>query len=467
MNMKENIFPIEVFNPDLQETIRNVSEDNQVSIDIIGTFMINVIGYSLLNKYEIRVKPHWVERSNTFVLFIGYSGTGKTPLFNALTLPVRKLDIEMKKIYNLKLAHHIKYKNAKKKGGALHEETDPKKIIEWWGKENPGTNWTEEVPQEMDAYVETVTFEALHQILSTKRNDGRSLLIRYDEFAGFMHGLNQYRRGSDEEVFLKLFGYTGMKKNNVGEESSGIIEDQNVCIAGTTQPDALFDIITKERIKNGAAFRFLFCFDSYEDSTPKNVFDNWDENLDHLVGYRKMIDSFLEGYETPVGQRIQLEYTSEQKKFIREWRTKYNRLIKDDEMGLTAQEHVGIGGKADSLIFRLAIILNRTRKYYENANDEIDLDLEDFKNAEKLLKYYIHNVQRVIGGTQFTKSRFFKAGEEEFYDSLPSNFDNSEFIQNYTSLLNSTPRTAQRRLKLWVQEYKIIFKSKTGYYKKD
>jgi len=470
---KKNEFPIEAFHPNLQEVVKNIAIQNDISVDQISSFMLAAIGFSLMNNYEIKPKFNWVERSNLFVLFIGISGTQKTPIFNAILKPITKtLKKRMRDSFAKQEAEYMEYKSALKKGGELHKVTDALVLKEWCEKKFGSPIVPNKYPAEIKPCFTQGTFEKLMKNLSADGNDGRALLINYDEFSGFIKSLNQYRRGSDEETLLKLFSYEGMDRDLMSKESSAYIEEQNVCIAGTSQPELLFEIVSRERLINGQSYRFLFTFDDkdYEDNPDNipNVFKFWThDDTNPYDEYYKMLNHFLEGYEYPIRERNVLLLNDEIKEYLNAWRREINttKANKGDE--ISVRELIGIYGKMDTYIFRFAIILNRVRKYFENDLNSLDLSVEDFQNAANLIKYYVNNTVRVINDVRFTKRRHMKSNKEyEFFNNLPDSFSHKDFVHEYMQHMKKSEPTAVRRLKEWHEEYKIVGKFKSMYYKK-
>jgi len=471
-NEKENRFPVEVLHPDLQTIISESSKQFVISEDIIASAMLNVIGYSLLNEYELTINNSgWFERSNIWTLFIGFSGAGKSPLFNQLTKPVRKLDARLNKLYGNQMHNYITYKDAMKKG-PLKDVNDLKELQEWVGKNLKDMHGNElailpdEKPVKFDAYVESTTFEKINKILSDKYNDGRALMINYDEFAGFMNSLNQYSKGADEQTLLKLWGYSGLKVSRMDDANNWHVREQNVSLLGSTQPDSMFDIVNKQRILNGFPFRFLFVYDTESDKKLKNPFANKKFDANPLDDYFKMVDGFLETYEHQViRQQLVLDEKGEEELYY--LGKKYSNIGTATEFKSDIRDFGAIAGKMFSYIPRLAIIINRQRSYFDGEMDNLVLTKEDLVNASLIADYYIRNTVRVIDEVQFGINRNFKNDKEAlFYYSLPNTFSFTQFVNEFMHRTGTTKSTAKDRLKYWCEESKLIRRNKLGHYYK-
>lgn len=466
----KNSFPIEVFPEEIQKVIKEISLTNSISTDIVGLFLLSAVGFALSHKYEVQVKDFWVERSNLFVIFIGISGTGKSPIFNAIYAPIKKLDAKLLKDYKRNYSKYLTYKTALKKGGDLYGERDKDVIMAWCEREFGEANIPQIEPVQIEPIVENITFEKLFKTLSNKGNDGRPLIIKYDEFGGFLKQLNQYRKGADEETLLKLFGYDGMKRGTLGKEGNFIVEEQTVSIAGTTQPTTMYDIITKDRVTNGHIFRYLFTADDIDYNIPDNlpnVYRNWNSTRDVYENYYSMMNDFLLDYDSKPIREV-LILNDEIKNYLGNWKAEINKsLIDNNPCSISPNEFIGIYGKMDMYVQRFAIILNRMKKYFANDLNNLNFDLEDYKNSSKLVQYFAMNIYTILEDLRFSKNRYFNSVDErEFYEKLPNNFDFKLFVCEYAYHLKKSEKTGQRRLKEWTEEAGIIGKFKGQYYKK-
>lgn len=463
--MKKSEFPVDVFHPALQEIIKNTSDFYQVSDSLVSSYMLNIIGFSLSNKYECTVKGDWLTRPNIWTLFVGDSGSGKSPLFRGLTAPVRKCKGRQFEIYKQKMAEHVAYSKSIKKGGSLHEVDSGEEIRAWFLKKFGPDNFGQmDKPTRIKPVIESSTFEKINKILSVDFNNGRSLLIKYDEFLGFMLSINQFSKGPSEQTLLKMWEYEGIQVDRMDEENSWDVEDQTISIAATTQPHALHEIITRDHIRSGLPYRFFFEFEDSVESM-KIVFNFDPNNEDPLLEYRKMVDGFLLGYEYEPN-RISLQLTPEIKRFLHDWNVDTADVHGLEDDGIEKQEYVAIMGKMHGYITRVAIILNRQRKYFEDDLQNITFDLIDFENAKRVLDHYVKNTVKLLNLVQWDRNKHFRTpGEPEFFDNLADNFKHNEFVQNYMTHFKSSRKTGERRLKEWHEIAKILKKGKGFYYK--
>lgn len=477
-----NKFPIEVFHPQLQEEIKETSRLRKVPVNVVSSYMLNLLGYSLANKFYVKINPTWEERSNLWTLIVGDSGSGKTPLFNDLTAPIKRLDVKLGKIYKERMRQFIEYKAAVKKGGALEKSLDKAKtpddrmeIIEAWCVEMFEIPYYQyEAPTRLESYLETATFAAITKVLSDDYNNGRCVSFMYDEFVGFTNTFDQYSKGSDEQTMMKLHGYGSMKVKRVDDDRTLYIKDRTVSVVGTTQPFFLYDIITRDRLLNGFSYRFLFDFEE-EEVNMRNVFNREGRFANPYVKYIEMLETFLSGYEyemyerdsdgNEITARIELTYGEDIERFLDEWNINTREKNALEGQGVETNEYTGIMGKMHGHISRIAIILNRQRAYFDQDRENTEILLEDYENAKKVVDYYIINMVRVLNTVKFKKTKYFrKTGEEDFFDNLPQNFKWGDFIKKYKEVFNSSESTANRKLKEWTEEVKILKKARDNSY---
>lgn len=460
-SVKENEFPIEVLAEELQTIIKEVSERNKWSVNTIASTMLLTCGNALSNCYEMKIRNNWIERSNIWLIHIANSGNGKSHILKELTLPVKQLNNRLKKTYNSEMAIYEQYE-AEKKKGTLKNEDNIDLHFEYCNKEF-GVGNIPLKPQKIHSMMSSFTFESLEQCLSVENNNGRSLLIRYDEIAGFFKSMNQYRKGSDEELLLKLFNYEGNTTDRIDDSKNRVIDEQTVSILGTAQPTAMYGMFTEDRINNGAIYRFLYTIDN--SNTPVNPFQglNVDSlNYEPLESYYKMVDSFQIGFESQVS-RDTIIMNNDCFKFLENWRNELN--TKKTDIGQNM--HNSIMGKMDSYIMRIAIILNRTRKYYENDLNNLNLDVIDLEGSKKILDFFITNTVKQINLVSVQTNQYFENDKEaEFFNDLPETFTHTEFINAYQSTFKVSTATAKRRIAKWKLNDVIGKNAKQEYYKK-
>jgi hypothetical protein len=452
------IFPVSALPPKFAEQLTNTANIKKFNIDALATNYLNACGNALLNSYQLQVSKDWVERSNLWTIHIASSGSLKSHLFNAAILPILLKDRELKD--KCKAENAIYYEFAEFCKTIRKEEDKADLILEWLEKN--GLQQSPTFKKQVECAVQNISTEKMYQILDDEHNNGKSIVVQYDEIAGLFKDFNKFRAGSDEESWLKFWNYYGLKKSRVSEEASNYINETNVSIIGTTQFKALYDIFTDARIENGNVYRYLFTVDENEDK--KNVFEDLLEfkDIDVCSEYHKMLKHFLQFYDYPNLMRTTLKLDESGYKYVKTWRDEMN--CKD--FGIDNKVYNSIFAKMDSYIFRIAIILNRIRCYYDGCLEDDLITTKDLKNSAEILNYYISNTIYILGKIDIKLFQNFNSEKEQiFYEALPATFTAKDFIDKALVELKLSTRTAERRLKKWC-ELKLIQKKSLGEYYK-
>lgn len=451
-------FPVSALPPKFADQLLNTARIKKFNIDALATNYMNACGNALLNSYQLQVSKDWIERSNLWTIHIASSGSLKSHLFNAAIQPILIKDRELKdkcKADNAKYFEFVEFCKTIKK------DEDKADLILGWLEKN-GLNQTPVLNKQIECAVQNISTEKMYQILDDEHNNGKSILVQYDEIAGLFKDFNKFRAGSDEESWLKFWNYYGLKKSRISEEASNYINETNVSIIGTTQFKALFQIFTDERIENGNVYRYLFTID--ENENKKNVFEDLLEykDVDVSFEYNKMLKHFLEYYSYSEIMRTTLRLDESGYNYVKSWRDEMNNR----DFGIDNKVYNSIFAKMDSYIFRIAIILNRIRCYFDNCLQDDLISVEDLENSAEILNYYISNTIYILGKIDIKLFQNFSSDTEmNFYEGLPATFTSKDFIDKAMIELSMSKRTAERKLKKWC-ELKLIQKKSMGEYYK-
>jgi len=468
--INSNKFPIEVLPSKMRAMINNIKGQSTTSINTIAANMLSIVGYSMLHRWELPVNVNWINRPNLWVLTLGASGNGKTPVFNGLTKYIVEYDGLLVSNYENQITMINKYHKALKY--ELKGETDAD-ILNQWCKTNLkyydtfqcefiAPEGMPEEPQKINAYMEKFTFEAFYNILSTKQNNNRGVLIRQDEIMGLFNSLNQYRKGSDEQDLIKAWEYGGVKVNRSNSENSLIIKQQNISLFGTTQIKNIYDIVTDSRKDSGLIYRLLVSIDREVDDSNiyEKIFDS--EIVDVYKEYNYMIKYFMTGYNLEV-DRKQLILTNDCKVFLKKWK---GNIKKRKVTSIDSITYGEIINKIDYYIHRIAIIINRVYAY-ENSKTHSDLNMyvRDYEAAAKICDYFINNMVDLLNLTEDDTDRHFKTEDEkDFFSNLPESFKREQLLSDSKEHLNKESASTDRMISRW-KKHNLINKSKNIYSK--
>ena len=180
-------------------------------------------------------------------------------------------------------------------------------------------------------------------------------------------------------------------------------------------------------------YRYLFTID--ENDSKKNVFEDLlaNKEIDLNYEYTKMLNYFLEFYNYSSIMRTTLHMDETGYEFIRQWRDEMN----SKDFGIDNKTFNSIFAKMDSYIFRIAIILNRVRCYFDNCEQDDLISVDDLKKSSQILNYYIANTIYILGKIDIKLFQNFNSESElNFYETLPAIFTAKDFIDKALIDLN-------------------------------
>lgn len=417
----ENRFPIQVFHPHIQNIISDIESIYQTNPDVISSHLLTTIGYPLNNEYQVKLTENRIIRPNLWLLHFGSSGSGKSPLMSMIT---KSIDTKSNE-----LNQHIKE----------HQTNMMDYLVE--NSSSEPVNYCLSVSQ--------FTPEGMNRVLEL--NDGRSVLLKSDEISGTFKSFNQYSKGQGEEDFLKNFNYNSETIVRSDRKNNVFIRERNVSVIGCTQPEKVYEIITKDRISNGNVFRWLFVFDENDYST-RNSFRNLKgvkNNFDPMIEFNQMMKHFLTYYEKPIN-RTELLFSDDCIDYSGDW---IDEIKKEFSGEIDKETLTNIMGKMEDYLIKVSIVLNRTRQYFDNNLPDINISVQDVINSGLIVKYFIKNTIKVLNKVSDSSNQYFKTElEKQFFDSLPDTFQGSDFISLSISKLNISIKTGQRLLKKWVSK---------------
>ena len=428
-----NKFPIEVFHPKIKETINEIQRVYEVNPDVISSHILTTAGFPLNNVYQVKLTEDRIIRPNIWLLHYGYSGSAKSPLMYMITKSIDKKSFE------------------------INQSTSEKNEMEFL----INTPTIEKVYQ---LSLGQFTPEGMNKVL--EKNQGHSVIIRQDEISGLFKSFNQYSKGQGEEDFLKNYNYNGESIARVDDKRNIFIKERNVSIIGCTQPQKVFEIMTKDRIYNGNVFRWLFVFDE-NDYSEKNSFQSLlkvSNTFNPMLNFNEMMNHFLKDYENDIN-RTDLVFNEECLTYSAEW---INKVKKEFSNDIEKELLTSIISKMEDYLIKISIILNRTRQYYNNKLYDNNISIEDVRNSGLVVKYFISNTIKLLNKVVDPTSKHFKTeNEKEFYYNLPNTFMGSDFVSLCQSQLGVSYPTGQRLLRKWTsKEVHLIGKNRHNEYYK-
>lgn len=198
---------------------------------------------------RIQPKRHdytWTENPRLWAAIVGDPSILKTPVINACTRPIDKLDAEARRRHREAMRL---YKQRLKEAKADRSGTAP-----------------DPVHPRLDRYlVEGTTVEAISEVLrddddATQRARAGKVLSRHDEMSEFFGNLDRYKAGGkgggDRGAYLRLFNGGPYSIDRIGR-GTFTVPNWSACFLGGIQPGPI-QKIAKDSAEDGLLQRFLY-----------------------------------------------------------------------------------------------------------------------------------------------------------------------------------------------------------------
>lgn len=225
-------FPIDVFPPDVTRLITALNDALNYSTEFVSIAIMFTIATITGNRVKLKVKEEWIAPTIFWFAAVGETGTMKSHPINSILSPLKQIDRANKHIYDEEYdryeAELAQVKRAK--------SSEPIRR-----------------PVFRQILINDITLESLHEVHSFNR---RGLGLYRDELMGFLHDMNRYHKGSDEQFWLESFNNGSYTVNRVSKRPC-MIEDTHINIIGTIQP-TVFSQLAKNNSDNGMLERFLY-----------------------------------------------------------------------------------------------------------------------------------------------------------------------------------------------------------------
>ena len=164
---------------------------------------------------QIKVKRHadWTESARLWAALIGPPSAKKSPIITTATGPLCRLDVEMMRAWQKRLAEYEALSSEEKKG--------------------------RERPKQTRLRIEDATMEAAQQVLE---GSPWGVLLLQDELSGFFGAMDKYNGGkgaqADRAFWLRSFNGGQFALNRVTRGAS-IIDNLSISMLGGIQPEPL------------------------------------------------------------------------------------------------------------------------------------------------------------------------------------------------------------------------------------
>ena len=202
--------------PPIIEQFARANAD-QMGADPSGLAMAALVtcAAAIPDAVQIKVKRHddWTESARLWAALLGPPSAKKSPMITAATSPLCRLDVEMMREWQKRVAKYEALSADDRKG--------------------------EERPKQTRLRIEDATVEAAQQVLE---GSPWGVLLLQDELSGFFGAMDKYNGGkgaqADRAFWLRSFNGGQFALNRVGR-GAAIIDNLSISMLGGIQPEPL------------------------------------------------------------------------------------------------------------------------------------------------------------------------------------------------------------------------------------
>ena len=373
-------FPTEIFPKSIQNLITNAKDTVGFNPDYLSAGILSscatAIGSSarLFNGSFYNPPILWMN-------IIGRSGDGKTHPLKFAKQPIAEMD----KLNYKKFTKEMQtYNNSIEKIG-----------------ENP-------------IYKKRILSDFTPEKLSeTLQHNKKGVLIFRDELIGWIKSFDKYKKGGDQQMYLKFFNGDTISVDRVSKGPIRV-ENPNVNILGSMQPGILKIMAANNRENDGFLARFLFV---YPQNVSPNLFTGKKINPIHSQNYDKLIQDLFDGANRT------LKTTDSQIEIYKQWQKGKVEQCHHDDLETLIQS------KLETYTWRLALILEMIEQTSTN-NMSDNISDKSLNNAIKLVEYFRGNALRVYNKLSSTNPLdSLTENKLELFRELPLEFKKGEQME--------------------------------------
>lgn len=255
-------FPIDCFPDVIKDYTKGIADTLQVPVDMEATMVLDTMALCVQGKFQIDIKPGWIEPLNLYTVVIGRPSERKSPALKEATQPVYDYMQEE----NERRLPQIKEYGLKKKIIQGRLKTVQDNLSK---KDNPTCTLQDALICQQDLevlekeevkpvqlIVDDITPEALARVM--KDNNERMAIISAEGGVfGIMAG--RYSQFPNIDIFLKAFSGESFSSIRVGRESVEMRKPL-LTLGLAVQPKVIADIMDNEDFRGrGLLARFLYC----------------------------------------------------------------------------------------------------------------------------------------------------------------------------------------------------------------
>lgn len=233
--------PLEAFPESIQNLIVEAADAYGAPQQIPTACLLSILSCFVGRTRAIEAKQGWYEHGNTWIIVVGPSGVGKTPISDAFYKALNGLEYKMFQKWKAEQKEYVQ---------AMFDFNKTKKKDRGYPPVMPGRT---------QYYVDDSTLEAVAEALD---QNPRGILWRTDELAGMLADFDKYSKtgktGSTRSRLLSSYDCQPWKSNRRDALRNTLIPAACVSIFGGIQPGMMPRVFDGEDEECGFLPRFLF-----------------------------------------------------------------------------------------------------------------------------------------------------------------------------------------------------------------
>jgi hypothetical protein len=366
-------FPLEIFPDNIQQLIKDAEITEGHNPEYLSAGILSNAATAMGSSF-ILDNGSYKSQPILWLAIVGRSGGGKTHPLNFAKKPIEEKDKQ----------NYLAFQAEIKK----YSESEDKKV----SKPNYGKSILGDFTPE--------------KLAENLQHNKKGVLIFKDELIGWINSFDQYRKGSDQQMYLEFFNGGTLSVDRVSKPSIRV-ERTNINVLGGIQPSALKEMASKNRNNDGFLARFLFI---YPTLIKPNLFSGKNIQQKYINDYTNFI---LNMYNA---SSIELKASTSQIDIYKKWQHPKAKEYHNDNFQNIIQS------KLETYVWRFALIIEVMEQAVSN-NFTNTISDTSISKAIKLAEYFRTNALRVfekispstpIDGLTENKASLYKALPKKF-----------------------------------------------------
>lgn len=419
----KNAFPIGVFPELFRAYVIDLKDSLNYPIDYTATAILTAVSTVIGTGVKLFVKSGWSEYASLFTALIGNAGANKTHPINTVFAPIRAIDKQRHKDFQLEYDLYCSYEKLSKKDKETAE----------------GVN----IPILEKSILSNFTPEVLNKRLE---ENPRGCTVLSDELATFFEAMNNYSKGDQIGVYLSFWSNQPTTIDRIGNAIPLFISQPYLSIIGGLQPRVLNSAFPPNKLNNGFFQRFLF---AYPDEVLKAPINDNEVNTELAKAYQ----SFIENCFTQLAERV-LMFTPEAKEFFYCWQSDNCNKVNENQNSVKGE----ILSKYDNHFLRLALLLQIMQDPKSEA-----VELAAVEGSRLLCDYYLNCALKVLAKIQNKENYLLSLSSEKqaLFNSLDNEFTTAEAVE-----VGAEKGLNEKAVKRLLNDVQLFKKIKHGNYTK-